>query len=681
MDDFYVREGVATFPEGVSEVPKYALEGRADIVEAVLPEGVESIGQCAFIGCENLLRARLPASLTHIGERAFEDCASLAEIDLPDNVGVIKRSAFYGCSSLKRAGLPASLKVVEEWAFAECPELADAGLPDGLLSVRDGAFANCASLKYVFLPAGVISIGKDAFAGCDSLRYLEFNLSGEKIRLELPPSKDGFAFFNGLSDKRAFVKYNRNNEVIIRKITVAGEKTFTTEAANAERNYGQYLSVESGMDELFNWLEIRDAAGSTMRRVTLPPVFVLSAIGYRDEDIAKFFRYRKPYFLRLCRSPRFAALNTEVKANVVKLFAVLGGFGGVNKESEVALSVTLDVMKTLGEDEIHRWFDGLPSGCEPAQKRALPYFIESIGDKRFLEVAARYVTEYQEINEDYRAAYDKMVERIRAESDEDARNLMKAKLKEFRVDVGFINRYIAKHRLHIRNRGLEQTFERYKKDITQSDVGFLDDLYERALKIDSAVKKGGRTAAKLSEPGVTDTRATDGGVRFIYRWADILDPDLYTLGYSTDCCFKPPDNSGAAVLGEAVVSADVWPLIIYDRENGPVAAFAIVNYNGDENGLLFDNIEVAPGYQRGGCDGEILDACIRGALDMRSAMAAKGRKFDYVNMKYDPFNDLNAEIERRLPQAKIELRCKIYIYDGYTYTSGGDRPQREIFHA
>ena len=703
-DAVSASEGVVTVPDGVTAIGKYAFEGCAALTEIVLPDGVASIEQGAFIGCDRLERIHIPDSVGHIGERAFEDCAALCEIDLPDKITAIKRSTFYGCASLARVKLPAVLSTIEDWAFAECTSLTGVELPEGLLSVRNGAFENCSALKSVRLPLSVKSIGMETFMGCDSLRLLEVNLGGAKRRLQLPDGIEGFVYFSGASEKYAFVRYNLGNEVILKRLSSAGEEAFVTDAANAVRNYGQYLSVEDKISELFNWLDIRDGLGSSMKRVTLPPVFVLSAVGFKEEDITKFFRFRKPYFLRLCRSPRFAALNTEIKANVVKLFAVLGGFTGVNSESETALSSALDALKSLSESEIHRYFDGLPAGCSPAHKKALPFFIESMANKGFLEIAARYISEYQEINDDYKATADKMIEKIRRESDENARNLMKAKLKEFKIDVDFINRYIAKHRLHIRRRELEPAIEKYRRDISQGDADFLDDLYEQALKIAAEVEKGERPVVKMSAPGVADTF----GGRFRYHWADALDPDLYTLGYSTDCCFKPPENSGAAVLGEAVASPDVWPLIIYDfggdgaesggnganrsdggdrsdgtdRSDGAgcheVAAFAIVNYNEDENGLLFDNIEVAPGYLRKGYDSDILAACIRGARDMSRAMSVKGRRINCVNVKYDPFNDLNPVIERELPESANDLRCKIYIYGGLTYTAGGDRPQREI---
>ena len=678
MGEYKIISGSPVFPAGLKEIGRYAFEGRGDVAAADVPEGVASIGACAFIGCRGLVGARLPESLENIGERAFEDCTALSHIKLPPKMTAVRRSAFYGCSSLTGAELPPSVKIIEEWAFAECAGLARLDLPEGLLSIRNGAFENCASLKEINIPPGVTEIGKDTFNGCDALVSITADVGGRRRRVDFPAIKRGFAFFYENPGETAYARYNISGETVITRISAGGDKTFATGAENAGRNYGPYLMVEGRIAELFNWLDIRDGLGSSMRRVTIPPAFALSAVGFREADITAFFRFRKPHFLRLCRSPRFVALNAEAKTDVAKLFAALGGFTGVNSEAETAVAAVHDIMKNLSEAEIHKYFDGLPRGCAPAPKKAIPLFAASVADKSFIEIAARYLAEYRSISDDYAATSDKMVEKIRGEQDEGARNIMKAKLKDFKIDVDFINRYIAKHRLHVKNGELAAAIARFGKDVTQGEADFLDDLYEKAQSIEIAAARGARGAAKLYEPGVED----GGGERFVFRWAGALDADLYTLGYSTDCCFKPPDNTGAAVLGEAVASADVWPLIVYDAacgaESGTVAAFAIVNYNEDEKGLLIDNIEVAPEYQRRGLDAELLSAFIRGVGAMRNAMEKNGRPLSAINVKYDPFNDLNAEIERALPEAATSLRCRIYTYGAHTYASGGDRPQRSV---
>ena len=682
MDEFNIIEGtligaaagtsIVAVPDGVKKIGKYAFEACAGAEEIVLPGSVEAIEACAFAGCKRLKNVAMPDTIAYIGERAFEDCKSLVEIMLPKNIKTIKRSTFYGCASLRSAALPSALVSIEGWAFADCAALDGIAFPESLLSINKGAFENCRSLRSVNLPKGVSSAGRDAFSGCDALETIGTHIEGVRRSINLAAEKSGFAFFDEESDKYAYTRYVADNEYVLKRYTGYESKTFTTEANNAARNYGGYLASENKIAELFNWLDIRDSLGGSMKRATLPPSFVLSAIGYKDEDIVKYFRYRKPCFLKLCRNPRFIVLNAEVKSNIVKLYAKLGGFTNVYSDSEAALNITCDILKNLGESEIHRYFDGLPSGCATVAKKALPFFSEAVKDISFLETAARYLTEYSSICDDYAAISDNMVKRIRNEQDADTRALMKAKLKDFKIDIDFVNRYAAKHRLFVKHRELAPAIEKYRKEITQSDADFLDMLYGQAENIYLAVQKGARSAVKDMETGVTDQNAGE----FRYEWADILDPALMVLGYATACCFKPPDNTGAAVLGEAVVSPDVWPLIVYCGAD--IAAFAIVLYNADENGLLVDNIEVAPQYQRKGLDREILLAVTRGVADMRNAMNAKGRRILAANIKYDPFNDLNGAIEKDLPLSSVELRCKTYIFENYTYSSGGDKPQREI---
>ena len=218
------------FKEGITEIPREAFSGFAELTAVMLPETLTRIGNEAFNNCKSIREITIPTEVIYIGWRAFgyctslevvnfnsvncgelsyscfEDspvkkinvgigvnilprlltvenvtfangavkvpdnafshCAKLTTVTLPDSIETIGSHAFEYCEKLQNIELPQKLKIVGPAAFFACYNLRGAELPSSVIRIEEGAFDNCTSLPNISIPNSVEHIGRYAFYGC-----------------------------------------------------------------------------------------------------------------------------------------------------------------------------------------------------------------------------------------------------------------------------------------------------------------------------------------------------------------------------------------------------------------------------------------------------------------------------------------------------------------------------------
>lgn len=170
------------FPESLTEIEAYSMNGCTSLREIILPDGVLSIGQFAFTRCDLLTEIVIPGSVVRIEGNPFAGCASLERIVVqPDHPSIQtldgavfdkteKRLIAYPCAlDSKKYTIPAGTTEIGEGAFLGCEFLQEIVIPDSVTTIGLSAFDTCKSLEKINIPYGVTFIGENAFMECDSL--------------------------------------------------------------------------------------------------------------------------------------------------------------------------------------------------------------------------------------------------------------------------------------------------------------------------------------------------------------------------------------------------------------------------------------------------------------------------------------------------------------------------------
>lgn len=201
--------GIASIPEGITEIGASAFAGRTDLTSATIPDSVTRIGASAFSECSNLTNVVIPASVTYIGDKAFFGCNGLADEDgfvivrsvlygyfgdgidiaIPNSVTSIGASAFYNCGGLTNVTISKSVTSIGNSAFAGCSILALALLPMQLSDSvsKNNQFKNCASnFKMVFYEGSLeevewVAVGFDANGGSVGTASMDI-LKGQSLK-------------------------------------------------------------------------------------------------------------------------------------------------------------------------------------------------------------------------------------------------------------------------------------------------------------------------------------------------------------------------------------------------------------------------------------------------------------------------------------------------------------------
>ena len=150
-----------TIPEGVKEIPFYALSYCKSMTSVTLPSTLEKIGASAFIRDNSLTSLYLPAALKSIGDEGLSCCPNLKLTVDPNNK---------------------TFKMVDGFLMSKdgtelvcCPGgIANGNIPAGTQVVRSNAFRECLRVAKIVIPEGVTNIGYMAFCFMDNLSAISF---------------------------------------------------------------------------------------------------------------------------------------------------------------------------------------------------------------------------------------------------------------------------------------------------------------------------------------------------------------------------------------------------------------------------------------------------------------------------------------------------------------------------
>lgn len=191
------------FPDDVTIIGYYALDGRKELTNVVLPNTVSTICGGAFSDCVNLESIELNDYLNSIvtnGNPVFKNCKKLKSLEIPAYVGSIDGNLFAGCDSLTRVSVdpananyrdennfiirgtevvcglkatdfPSSVTSIGNYAYAYST-ITEANIPSRI-TIGNSAFAYCLNLKKVTLGSGTQSVPDYAFLYCCNLETLD----------------------------------------------------------------------------------------------------------------------------------------------------------------------------------------------------------------------------------------------------------------------------------------------------------------------------------------------------------------------------------------------------------------------------------------------------------------------------------------------------------------------------
>ena len=134
------------FPEGITELPRFAFKECRKLDQVILPESLVKIGISVFIYCQSLKTIELPKGLREIDICAFAYCG-LKSISLPNRVVSIPMSAFVGCIDLEEVALSPYTTTIIPGAFGQCYHLKKINKPETLINVDNSSFVGC-----IYLP-------------------------------------------------------------------------------------------------------------------------------------------------------------------------------------------------------------------------------------------------------------------------------------------------------------------------------------------------------------------------------------------------------------------------------------------------------------------------------------------------------------------------------------------------
>lgn len=175
---------VLVIPAYVEKLDEECFRDRTDIREVIFEPGsrLSELPRGAFRGCANLRRISLPDSLEVIGAHAFAYCCALEEIRFPKTLRRIGNNAFSLCSSIREISLPDSVTELESYAFSDCLSLRSARLPANPSLLGELIFSGCESLCLLEEP----SVVPPAFECASFIFEPEEDAMYRRCRLKVP---------------------------------------------------------------------------------------------------------------------------------------------------------------------------------------------------------------------------------------------------------------------------------------------------------------------------------------------------------------------------------------------------------------------------------------------------------------------------------------------------------------
>ena len=141
--------------EGSGEMTEAPWSSYASYIAYVsFPDGLTNVYRFAFRNCSSITSVDIPNSVTGIGGYAFDDCSGLTSVTIGNSVTSIGESAFFGCSSLTSVTIPNSVTSIGNGAFMYCSSLeqitCEVVVP---LNIDESAFEGVDKTIPLFVPA------------------------------------------------------------------------------------------------------------------------------------------------------------------------------------------------------------------------------------------------------------------------------------------------------------------------------------------------------------------------------------------------------------------------------------------------------------------------------------------------------------------------------------------------
>lgn len=152
-----------TLPETVASLGDFCFSTCSSLTQINMPASITAMGKAALMGTA-LEQFVLPQGLTELPAYALSLTTHLTTVALHEGTTVIGECALQGSTALKTVALPSSLQTVGASAFAQCLALEEMTIPDGVTALPDKCFYNDMNLQRIVVGSGVTTIGTDCFA-------------------------------------------------------------------------------------------------------------------------------------------------------------------------------------------------------------------------------------------------------------------------------------------------------------------------------------------------------------------------------------------------------------------------------------------------------------------------------------------------------------------------------------
>ncbi len=152
-----------TLPETVASLGDFCFSTCSSLTQINMPDSITKMGKAVLMGTA-LEQFTLPQGVTELPAYALSLTTRLTTVTLHEGTTAIGECALQGSTLLKTVALPSSLQTVGASAFAQCLALEVMTIPDGVTALPDKCFYNDMNLQRIVVGSGVTTIGTDCFA-------------------------------------------------------------------------------------------------------------------------------------------------------------------------------------------------------------------------------------------------------------------------------------------------------------------------------------------------------------------------------------------------------------------------------------------------------------------------------------------------------------------------------------
>jgi uncharacterized protein YgiM (DUF1202 family) len=195
------KGGKYDIPPGTAVIMENAFGPNTALKSLSVPEGITELPEYALWNLNGITQLSLPASLKSIGEMALPGYGVLEQITVADGneqyqsyEGVLfsrdgKTLLFYPAGRHGAYDIPPGTLFIDERAFEGCENLTGVTIPGGVTALPQFLFSSDAALEEIYLPATITEIGENALPVFGAIRRVEVAQGNRRFR-----SADGVLF-------------------------------------------------------------------------------------------------------------------------------------------------------------------------------------------------------------------------------------------------------------------------------------------------------------------------------------------------------------------------------------------------------------------------------------------------------------------------------------------------------